>query len=116
MFGLKHAFHQNTALRYGVIYSTPGWSHISTLNYGYAPVSPDVLDSPISRHQYFQVELYRQTCLALGRALSSEQCLCEISCGRGGGLAFIASRTAARCIGLEKSRPARLHARWRLGL
>jgi SAM-dependent methyltransferase len=116
MFGLKHYFHESTAFRYWVIYSTPGWSRISTLNYGFSPVSPEVLGSPISRQQPFQIELYRQAWLALGRPLSAEHCLCEISCGRGGGLAFMAGRTQARCIGLEKSWPARLHARWRLGL
>ena len=116
MPGLKQYFHENTAFRYFVLYSLPAWSDISTLNYGYAPVSREVLDAPISRKQAFQIELYRQAFLALGRLLSPEQCLCEVSCGRGGGLAFIAGRTRARCIGLEKSWPARRYAKKRLGL
>ena len=115
MPGLKQYFHENTAFRYFVLYSLPAWSDISTLNYGYAPVSREVLDAPISRKQAFQIELYRQAFLALGRLLSPEQCLCEVSCGRGGGLAFIAGRTRARCIGLEKSWPARRYAK-KLGL
>jgi len=113
---LKEYFHENTAFRYFVLYSSPTWPEISTLNYGYSPVSKEVLDSAIGRNQAFQIELYRQVFLALGRPLSPEQCLCEVSCGRGGGLAFIAGRTRARCIGLEKSWPARHYARNRLGL
>src|SRR5688572_14532563 len=116
MPGLKKFFHDNTAFRYFALYSSPTWLSISTLNYGYAPVSQEVLDAPISRKQTFQIELYRQVFLAFDRTLSPEQCLCEISCGRGGGLAFIAGRTRARCIGLEKSWPARFYARMRLGL
>jgi len=113
---LKEFFHDNTAFRYFVLYSAPTWSNVSTLNYGYSPVSEEVLASAIGRNQAFQIELYRQVFLALGRSLSPEQCLCEVSCGRGGGLAFIAGRTRARCIGLEKSWPARRYARNRLGL
>jgi len=116
MLGLKNYFHDNTAFRYFVLYSSPTWSDVSTLNYGYSPVSEEVLDSAIGRNQTFQIELYRQVFLALGRTLSPGQCLCDVSCGRGGGLAFIASRTRARCIGLEKSWPARRFARKRLGL
>ena len=116
MAGLKNYFHDNTAFRYFVLYCAPTWSNVSTLNYGYAPVSEEVLNSDIGRNQSYQIELYRQVLLALGRPLSPEQCLCEVSCGRGGGLAYIAGRTPARCIGLEKSWPARRHARKRLGL
>jgi SAM-dependent methyltransferase len=116
MPGLKRYFHENTAFRYFVLYFSPTWRGISTLNYGYSPVSQEVLNAAIARNQAFQIELYRQVFLALGRPLSPEQCLCEISCGRGGGLAFIAGRTPARCIGLEKSWPALLYARWKLGL
>ena len=116
MLSLKNYFHDNTAFRYFVLYSSPTWSDVSTLNYGYSPVSEEVLDSAIGRNQAFQIELYRQVFLALGRTLSPGQCLCDVSCGRGGGLAFIASRTHARCIGLEKSWPARRFARKRLGL
>src|SRR5688572_10455947 len=116
MPSLKQYFHDNTAFRYFALYSSPTWLGISTLNYGYAPVSQEVLDSAIGRNQTFQIELYRQVFLALGRSLSPEQCLCEVSCGRGGGLAFIAGCTRARCIGLERSWPARFYARRRLGL
>jgi SAM-dependent methyltransferase len=113
---LKNLFHRNISLRYFMIYSAPGWSDISTLNYGYAPASREVLDDPIGRNQPFQIELYRQVFLALGAPLSPGQRLCEVACGRGGGLAFIAGRTRAHCIGLEKSWPARRHARKRFGL
>lgn len=113
---LKHYFHDNTAFRYFAIYSSPIWYDVSTLNYGYSPVSEEVRDSTIGRNQTFQIELYRQVFLAIGGTLSPEQCLCEVSCGRGGGLAFIASRTSARCIGLEKSWPAQFYARRRHGI
>ena len=113
---LQAYFHSNTALRYFVIYASPGWSGVSTLNYGYAPVSEEVLGDPVARGQAFQIELYRQVLLAIAPPLGPGQCLCEVSCGRGGGLAFIARRTGASCIGLEKSWPARRYARRRLGL
>lgn len=113
---LKKYFHDNTALRYFVIYSSPLWPRVSTLNYGYSPVNQQVLDHKISKNQAFQIELYRQVFLNINEVLTPEQCICEISCGRGGGLAFIAGLTPARCIGLEKSCPARLFARRRFGL
>jgi SAM-dependent methyltransferase len=113
---LKNHFHENTAFRYFVLYSSPVWSGVSTLNYGYSPVSKEVLNSAIGRNQAFQIELYRQVFLTIERTLSREHCLCEVSCGRGGGLAFIAGHTSARCIGLEKSWPARRYARRTLGL
>lgn len=114
MFNLKRYFHDNTAFRYLVLYSSPTWSGVSTLNYGYAPVSDEVSNDPLARRQAYQIELYRQVFLAIG-PLAPGQCLVEVSCGRGGGLAYIATRTPARCIGLEKSWPARRYAR-RLGL
>lgn len=113
---LRDYFHRNTALRYFAIYGAPTWSGVSTLNYGYAPVSEEVRDAPIASGQYFQIELYRQALLALQPPLSPGQCLCEVSCGRGGGLAFAAQQTGAQCVGLEKSWPARRYAAKRFGL
>ena len=113
---LQEHFHSNTALRYFVIYGAPGWSQVSTLNYGYAPVSEEIGASPLARGQAFQIELYRQVYLEIGRELTAGECLVEVSCGRGGGLAWIAGRSGAHCIGLEKSWPARRYARARLKL
>lgn len=101
---------------YDLIYSMLAPRHVNTMNYGYAPVTKELCNLHISPDQCFQYELYYQTFKQLTGPLKPNQTVCEISCGRGGGLAFISKLTDAKIIGLERSLYARRYARKHFGL
>lgn len=88
--------------------------HMGMFNWGYAPADAETRDA--APHQPLQAQLYKQTFGQLDRALSADETLCEISCGQGAGLAFIARSSDVRVIGLERSALARRRARRRHGL
>lgn len=100
-----------TPLYYEIVYGACAPGNVSCMNYGYAPVTE--ANRPHFPHEGegLQYELYWQTFSQLPRPLRPDQLLCEVSCGRGGGLAFLRQYTAARITGLERSAFARRHAR-----
>ena len=98
-------------LYYEIVYWLLTPSNINTMNYGYAPVSEDLRRHHPDPSQGFQYELYWQTLKQLDISLASDQVHCEISCGRGGGLAFLRNLTEAEFIGLETSWAARRYAK-----
>lgn len=89
---------------------------VSCVNFGYAPATTGLADLYPHPEEGCQYELYWQTYAQLARPLEDHEILCEISCGRGGGLAFLRGLTRARLIGLERSFFARRTARKRFGL
>ncbi|MBX3670483.1 MAG: class I SAM-dependent methyltransferase [Rhodocyclaceae bacterium] len=103
-------------LFYEVVFGLFTPANVSCVNFGYAPITPGLAAHYPNPDEALQYELYWQTFALLERQLSAQQVLCEISCGRGGGLAFLRGSTAARLIGLERSWFACRHARRRFGL
>src|SRR5438477_4607059 len=61
---------------------------VSCFNYGYATVSPEVAADTLCVEP-FQLELYWQAAEAVGRERFRGSSVLEISCGMGGGLAFL---------------------------
>lgn len=104
-----------TPLYYEIVYGVCAPKHVTCMNYGYAPVTEANRPHFPEPSEGLQYELYWQTFSQLQQPLEEEQLLCEISCGRGGGLAFLRYFTASRLLGLERSSFARRHAR-RFGL
>ena len=105
-----------TPLYYELVYAVFTPRHVSCMNYGYAPVSPNISQYYPYPEEALQYELYWQTFSQLDQPLSEEQILCEVSSGRGGGLYFINRMTNAKVIGLERSFFARTHSRRRFHL
>lgn len=103
-------------LFYEIVFGLVMPTRISCLNFGYAPFTEGLAPHYPDPDEALQYELYWQTFAQLERPLDDQDVLCEISCGRGGGLAFLRSITNARLIGLERSYSARRHARKRFGL
>ncbi|HUZ67238.1 MAG TPA: class I SAM-dependent methyltransferase, partial [Beijerinckiaceae bacterium] len=88
---------------------------LSCFNFGYADAH-EAVDHPGSSEPY-QLELYRQTALAIGADRLRDACLLEISSGLGGGLAYIHRVFKPRLsIGLERALSAVLSSRRRFGL
>lgn len=99
-------------LVYGLI--TP--RNTSCMNLGYAPATESLALLYFSNHERFQYELYWQTFQQIDEALPASSVVCEVGCGRGGGLAFLKKFTPATLIGLERSLFARRVARKKFGL
>lgn len=95
---------------YEAIYSLFTPDHVSTMNYGYAPVTEELRHQHNQPEQHLQYELYWQTFSQLKQTLEPNQIICEVSSGRGGGLAFLRNLTNAQLIGLERSASARRYA------
>jgi SAM-dependent methyltransferase len=85
---------------YRAIYWWLGGSATS-FNMGYAPLSPAVrADS--SWQEPFAIELYRQIAIEMGLERRHVERLLEVSCGLGGGLAYISRTFDVRyCVGLD---------------
>ena len=107
---------RKTPLFYGAIYQFLTPQNIATMNYGFSPLSGPVASDPAYAQEPHQIEMYRQTFRQLTGPLSSEQLLCEISCGRGGGLNYLRAQTMAQVLGLEPSAAARRYARKQFSL
>ena len=80
---------------------------ISTFNFGYAPLDPEIARSwPDEPHQ---IQLYAETvkaALELAPGIEPERII-EISCGRGGGLDYIVkAMTPGLAIGLDRAEAA----------
>lgn len=103
-------------LYYELVYALFTPHNVNTMNYGYAPVTPQLRRNYPTPDQGLQYELYYQTYKQLEQPLDSSQVLCEISSGRGGGLAFLRTLTEAKIIGLERSHSARQYAIRRFSL
>ena len=99
---------------YNLIYSITYFSKVSALNYGYAPVSKEI------EHKYgnnkYQIELYNQVYKKIDRLLTSNQTLCEVSCGFGGGLNYIGDKIKSKVIGLDSSKVALKHCKNKYGI
>ncbi len=104
---------------YELVYGSGCWDEVSTFNYGFSPVSPEVAAAPRAAGQAFQIQLYDEVAKAAGdpaQWLTGKRLL-EISCGRGGGLAFLSDRHApAVAIGLDRSFNAARFATRRSGV
>lgn len=61
---------------------------VGCFNYGYAPVCPEITADPQCAEP-FQLEMYRQAAEAVGSAAFRGARVLEISCGLGGGLAYL---------------------------
>jgi SAM-dependent methyltransferase len=96
---------------YEAVYELITPRRVNTMNLGYAPVSAGLQQCYPSADQGLQYELYWQTFNQLDQPLERHQVVCELSSGRGGGLAFLRNLTAARVMGLECSNAARRYAR-----
>lgn len=80
------------------------------MNLGYAPVSDFPAGVYPVEGERLQYELYWQTFCLLERKLSADAVVCEVSCGMGGGLAFLKRLSPGQFIGLERSYFARKRA------
>lgn len=88
---------------------------VSCFNYGYADLSDTGNEQ--DRSEKYQLELYRQTALAITADLFSNACVLEISSGLGGGLDYLSRAFKPRlCVGLELAMPAVVSSRRRFGL
>lgn len=97
---------------YDVAYRLPQWQHLSTLNYGYAPVHPDIARA--APNEAHQIQLYAEVLAAVRSAAGrgfAPRVLLEICCGRGGGLAYARDMLAPACtIGVDRAMPALRYA------
>lgn len=100
-----------TPAYYELVYGLCTPPHVSCMNYGYAPITEVNRPYFPEPEEGFQYELYWQAFHQMARCLKPDEVLCEISCGRGGGLAFLRRLTPAHILGLERSSFARHHAR-----
>jgi SAM-dependent methyltransferase len=101
---------------YSLIFRAAERHGLSCFNYGYADAGR--LDE-IRKNgaEPFQLELYRQTALAVGAEAFSGACVLEISSGLGGGLDFLARTFRPRlCVGLERAKVAADSSRRRFDL
>jgi hypothetical protein len=96
-------------LHYELMFMVP-WGTWKCSNYGYAPVSPEVFDDPVGRHEPYQIELYNQVRKRIPEGLTADSLLCEVSFGRGGGLSFLKRSLGVRVVGLDRSFFGRLYA------
>jgi SAM-dependent methyltransferase len=104
-----------TAACYKVAYWWTLRSGITAFDYGYAPYSELVANDRNAQEPY-QMELYNQAVLLLGSQLSGTRIL-EISCGLGGGFAFIARNyDIGFNVVLDYALRAVKHARMNFGL
>lgn len=89
---------------------------VSTFNYGYAPLSSDVAADP-NCVEPFQLEMYRQAAHAVGSERFRGANVLEISCGMGGGLAYL-TRTlgVGTPVALDRAQPGVRSARKRFQL
>ncbi len=103
-------------LFYELVYGLITPRHTNCMNLGFAPATESLRPHYISENERFQYELYWQTFKQIGETLTPSSVICEVGCGRGGGLAFLQKLTPAKLIGLERSAFARRVARRRFGL
>ena len=99
---------------YNLIYAISYFSRISALNYGYAPVSKQIEQE--YRYNQHQIEMYNQVYDRLGRQLTSNQTLCEVSCGFGGGLNYIKEKIESEVIGIDSSKAALKYCKNKFGI
>ncbi len=76
---------------YDIVFRVASSWGVSCFNYGYSPVSPDVAND-VGIVEPYQIEMYRQAAQAVGAEKFAGASVLEISCGMGGGLAYL-SRT-----------------------
>jgi len=105
-----------TPLYYEIVYALVTPRRVNTMNFGYAPLTESLRPHYPSADQGLQYELYYQTFRQLDTPLTADQRLCEVSSGRGGGLALLRNLTDAQVIGLERSPAARRYAAQEFGL
>ena len=101
---------------YALIYRYLAPGDIATMNWGFGPADPALEDLHPVPGQALQLQLYWETFAGLDGALGPAKVVCEVSCGGGGGLAFVERLTQAKVIGLERDGAARAYARRRFGL
>lgn len=105
-----------TPVYYEVVYLLATPKHVNTMNFGYAPITDALRANYPSQDQGLQYELYWQVFKQLKTPLSANQIVCEVSSGRGGGLAFLKKLSDAKFIGLDVSPAARRYAKNHFGL
>jgi SAM-dependent methyltransferase len=89
---------------------------VSCFNYGYAPLSADVSADAACTEPH-QLEMYRQAAVAVGAERFRDATVLEISCGMGGGLAYLARTLGVRtAVALDRAQPGvrSAHNRFRL--
>lgn len=72
---------------YNWLYGLKGWKNVSTNNYGFFPVSPEV-DSHAGDEK-FQVQLYHELGEFAGEYDWENRSVLEVGCGRGGGIRYL---------------------------
>jgi SAM-dependent methyltransferase len=89
---------------------------VSCFNYGYAPLSPAVASDAQCGEPY-QLEMYRQAAQAVGAERFRGAIVLEVSCGLGGGLAYLArTMNVGIAVALDRAQPGVRSARDRFGL
>lgn len=101
---------------YDIVFRAAASWGVSCFNYGYAPASDAVsADSRIT--EPFQIEMYRQAARAVGADALRNAVLLEISCGLGGGLAYLGGTFGVRlAVALDRAGGGVRSARKRFGL
>jgi SAM-dependent methyltransferase len=103
-------------LYYDVAFRAASSWGVSTFNYGYAPLSPEVATSD-GKIEPFQLEMYRQAAHAIGFDTLRDAVVLEVSCGMGGGLGYL-TRTfgIGTPVALDRAVPGVRSAKRRFGL
>lgn len=101
---------------YDVVFRMGARWGVSCFNYGYAPVSHAVAaDRAIG--EPFQIEMYRQAAEAVGAEKLAGASVLEISCGLGGGLAYLSTAYGIGVpVALDRARGGVRSAHGRFGL
>ena len=99
-----------TPFYYEIVYGLITPRHVNTMNFGYAPITDELRLHYLSNDQGLQSELYWQAFKQLEVELSPDKVICEVSSGRGGGLAFLRNLSDSQVVGLERSPAARRYA------
>src|SRR6516162_2268829 len=95
---------------YNWLYGLAQWGGVSTNNYGFSPVEPEVRDRAGS--EQYQVQLYRELARFVDEPGWPDKALLEVACGRGGGLLYLAERfKPATVTGLDFSANGISHCR-----
>lgn len=93
------------------------FSKLTVFNYGFYPISDRVKTYSKSQRakepksQALGLELYNQVLSLFEEKINSQTLVCEVSCGVGGGLAFIRDQTNVNILGLDSSKMALVKAK-----
>jgi len=95
---------------YDWLYGLAQWGNVSTNNYGFSPVEPEV--GAWGGRERYQIQLYRELTRFVDEQGWPGKTVLEVGCGRGGGLLYLAWRLKpASVTGLDSSANAIRHCR-----